>query len=77
MLEENKSWFTLKQTAKELNLSDRTIKKHIATGKLKRRLVGRKNLIHKLWIYEFVCSHGGQRFTKTDKEEMKRLLAFA
>ena len=73
MLQENTPWFTLKQTAKYLNLSDRTIKKHIASGRLERRLVGRKNLIHKEWIERFVLSNGGIRLTKRDKEELQRL----
>ena len=71
---ENKTpWFTLKQTAKYLNLSDRTIKKYISSGRLERRLVGRKNLIHKEWIERFVLSNGGKRLTKRDKEELQRL----
>ena len=73
MLQQNTPWFTLKQTAKYLNLSDRTIKKHIASGRLERRLVGRKNLIHKEWIVRFVLSNGGLRLTKRDKEELQRL----
>ena len=73
MYQENTPWFTLKQTAKYLNLSDRTIKKHIASGRLERRLVGRKNLIHKKWIERFVLSNGGKRLTKRDKEELQRL----
>ena len=73
MLQESTPWFTLKQTAKYLNLSDRTIKKHIASGRLERRLVGRKNLIHKEWIVRFVLSNGGLRLTKRDKEELQRL----
>ena len=73
MLQENTPWFTLKQTAKYLNLSDRMIKKHIASGRLERRLVGRKNLIHKEWIERFVLSNGGLRLTKRDKEELQRL----
>ena len=73
MIQENTPWFTLKQTAKYLNLSDRTIKKHIASGRLERRLVGRKNLIHKEWIERFVLSNGGLRLTKRDKEELQRL----
>ena len=66
-------WFTLKETAKYLNLSDRTIKKHLASGALERRKVGRKNLIHIKWIERFVMSNGGQRLNKRDKVEMQRL----
>ena len=73
MIHGDSPWFTLKQTAKYLNLSDRTIKKHISTGRLERRLVGRKNLIHKEWIERFVLSNGGKRLTERDKEELQRL----
>ena len=73
MIHGDSPWFTLKQTAKYLNLSDRTIKKHISSGRLERRLVGRKNLIHKEWIERFVLSNGGLRLTKRDKEELQRL----
>ena len=72
-MENQTPWFTLKQTAKYLNLSDRTIKKYISSGRLERRLVGRKNLIHKEWIERFVLSNGGKRLTKRDKEELQRL----
>ena len=73
MIHGDSPWFTLKQTAKYLNLSDRTIKKYISSGRLERRLVGRKNLIHKEWIERFVLSNGGKRLTKRDKEELQRL----
>ena len=73
MLQQNTPWFTLKQTAKYLNLSVRTIKKHIASGALERRKVGRKNLIHIQWIERFVMSNGGQRLNKRDKVEMQQL----
>ena len=73
MLQESTPWFTIKQTAKYLNLSDRTIKKHISSGRLERRLVGRKNLIHLSWIEQFVLSNGGKRLTKRDREELQRL----
>ena len=66
-------WLTLKQTAKYLNLSDRTVKKHIASGRLQRRKVGRKNLIHKSWIERFILSNGGHKLSKMDKEELQRL----
>ena len=66
-------WLTLKQTAKYLNLSDRTVKKHLASGALERRKVGRKNLIHIKWIERFVMSNGGGRLNKRDKVEMQRL----
>ena len=72
-MENQTPWFTLKQTAKYLNLSDRTIKKHIASGALQRRKVGRKNLIHIKWIERFVMSNGGGRLNKRDKVEMQRL----
>ena len=72
-MEKQTPWFTLKETAKYLNLSDRTIKKHLASGALERRKVGRKNLIHIKWIERFVMSNGGQRFNKKDQVEMQRL----
>ncbi len=72
-MEKQTPWFTLKETAKYLNLSDRTVKKHLASGALERRKVGRKNLIHIKWIERFVMSNGGQRLNKRDKVEMQRL----
>ena len=73
MKHNNTPWFTTRQTAEYLNLSERTIKTHLALGSLKRRKVGRKNMIHLSWIEQFVLSNASGKLSKIDKQELQFL----
>ena len=73
MKHNNTPWFTTKQTAEYCNLSERTIKTHLALGTLKRRKVGRKNMIHLNWIEQFIVSNASGKLSKIDKQELQYL----
>jgi len=66
-------WMTIKESACYLKVTPRTIKSHIASGKLKHTKVRGVNRIHKTWLDVFIISGGTGKPTKPQRRDFDNL----
>lgn len=66
-------FLTLRESAKILRTSTKTLKRAVDQGKCKATKVSNRHLIHRKWLYAFAL-HGKTRLTASEREEIEFLL---
>ena len=69
---DSQTWFTLKEAARYLRISTRSIHRAMVKGKLRRNKVDGRYLFRQNWLDAYGCSFG-QRLSKSQQCEFRLL----
>jgi excisionase family DNA binding protein len=71
-MDESQSWFTIKEAAEYLRVSEMTLRRATARGALKYKRPANKYLFHETWLHSWIYGYG-KKLSPTQRHELQSL----